>query len=216
VSVGYLIFSSRHRLRSVALIAAGSLLFLALAPKTYLDELRTIQDTDDGTARGRKLLWTAAYNMWLDHPIIGIGAANASFQLGRYQPKNFEGRDYNERDWSATALHSAWFTLLAEHGSVGVLIVMLMILHQFSLIRRLRRDVRARADVPDDLRREVETFALGLNGSVVAFLGSGLFLSVLYYPYLWYFTVFASTLDLAVRGELARLQAARAPDIAAA
>ena len=148
--------------------------------------------------------------------VQSAGAANASFQLGRYQPKNFEGRDYNERDWSATALHSAWFTLLAEHGSVGVLIVMLMILHQFSLIRRLRRDVRARADVPDDLRREVETFALGLNGSVVAFLGSGLFLSVLYYPYLWYFTVFASTLDLAVRGELARLQSARAPDIAAA
>ncbi len=216
VSVGYLVFSSGHRLRSAALITAGALLFVTLAPKEYLDELRTIQDTDDGTAKGRKFLWTAAYNMWLDHPILGVGAGNASYQIGRYQPKDFQGGEYQERDWSGMALHSAWFTLLAEQGSVGVLIFTLMILHQFSLIRRLRREVRSRGDVPEDLRREVETFALGLNGSVVAFIGSGLFLSVLYYPYIWYFTVFASTLDLAVRGELARLQAARAPDVAAA
>jgi hypothetical protein len=76
--------------------------------------------------------------------------------------------------------------------------------------------VRERADVPDALQREVESFAVGLNGSVVAFIGCGLFLSVLYYPYVWYFTVFAATLDLAVRRELARLEAPRAPDVAAA
>jgi len=215
VSVVYLVFSSRHRLRSAALIAAAGLLFFAFVPKAYLDELRTIQDTDEGTAKGRKFLWTAAFNMWLAHPITGIGGANANFQIGRYQPESFEGREYNERDWSGTALHSAFFTLIAEQGTVGALIFALVIAHQFSLIRRLRRDVREREDVPDDLRREVEAFGVGLNGSVVAFLGSGLFLSVLYYPYVWYFTVFAATLDLAVRRQLAGLEAPRAPDVAA-
>ena len=45
-----------------------------------------------------------------------VGASNSSFLIGRYQPSDFEGREYNERDWSGMALHSAWFQLLSEHG----------------------------------------------------------------------------------------------------
>jgi hypothetical protein len=211
LAVGYLVFASRNRLRVLAVIAAGALLFVAFAPQAYLDELKTIQDTDDGTAKGRKFLWTAAYNMWLDHPILGVGALNATFHIGRYQPTDFEGREYNERDWSGVALHSAWFTLLSEQGAVGVLIFAALFWQQFATVRRLRRDVRARGDVPDELRRQVECFGVGLNGAVVAYAGCGTFLSVLYYPYFWYFTVFTAALDLAVRRELARLPAPAAP-----
>jgi O-antigen ligase len=211
LSIAYLLFASRHRLRNAALILAGGLLLFALAPQSYIDELRTIQDTDEGTAKGRKFLWTAAFNMWLANPVLGVGASNASFLVGRYQPTNFEGREYHERDWSGTVLHSAWFTLLAEHGIVGVLLFAAMITHQFRCVRRLRRDVRARDDVPDALAREVETFGVGLNSALVAYIGSGAFLSVLYYPYLWYFTALTSALDIAVRRELAGLSAAAAP-----
>jgi O-antigen ligase len=214
--VGYLIVASRHRVRSLALIGAGALLFLAFAPSTYLDELRTIQQTDDGTAKGRKFLWKAAYNMWLDHPVLGVGAANSAFYIGRYQPHNFEGSEYNERDWSGMALHSSWFTLLAEHGIVGVVLFTLMVLGQFQTIRRLRRDVRARSDVPVALAREVECLSVGLNGAVAGFVGCGTFLSVLYYPYIWYFTVLAAALDIAVRRELAALSPPSQPERAAA
>ena len=203
--LGYLFASSRQKLRSLAAIAAGCLIVYASASQEYIDEMYTIQNTDDGTAKSRRFLWTAAYNMWLDHVILGVGASNSPLLIGRYQPTDFEGREYNERDWSGLVLHSAWFTLLSEHGIGGVLIFVGMIATQFSTIRRLRRDVRARGDVPDDLRRQVESFGIGVNAAIISFIGSGTFLSVLYYPYLWYFTAFAAALDLAVRRELAQL-----------
>ena len=211
--LGYLFVSSRQKLRSLAAIAAGCLIIYASASQEYIDEMMTIQNTDEGTAKGRKFLWAAAYNMWLDHMVLGVGASNSTFFIGRYQPTDFEGREYNERDWSGLALHSAWFTLLAEHGIVGVLIFVSMIANQFWMIRRLRRDVRARGDVPDDLRRQIESLGVGVNAAVIGFIGSGTFLSVLYYPYVWYFTAFAAALDLAVRRELTQLDrpASQAP-----
>jgi O-antigen ligase len=211
--LGYLFVSSRQKVRSLLAVAAGILIVFSFASQEYIDEMKTIQDTDEGTAKGRKFLWTSAYNMWLDNPILGVGASNAPLLIGRYQPTNFTGREYNERDWSGLALHSAWFTLLSEHGIVGVVIFASMLGIQFTTIRRLRRDVRKRSDVPDDLRRQTETMAIGVNAAIISFVGSATFLSVLYYPYLWYFTAFAGALDLAVRRELALLdqRAPRAP-----
>jgi hypothetical protein len=153
--------------------------------------------------------------MWLDNMVLGVGASNSAFLIGRYQPTDFEGREYNERDWSGLALHSAWFTLLSEHGIGGILIFGTMLWIQFTTIRRLRGDVRARGDVPDDLRRQVETFGIGVNAAIISFVGSATFLSVLYYPYVWYFSAFAGALDLAVRRELALLDRA-APQAPAA
>jgi len=205
LALGYVFVSSRQKLRSLAAVAVGCLILYASASQEYIDEMNTIQDTDGGTAKGRKFLWEAAYNMWLDNMLTGVGASNAGLLIGRYQPSHFEGREYNERDWSGMALHSAWLTLLSEHGIGGVLIFVGMLSNQFWTIHRLQRDVRARGDVPDDLRRQVESFSIGVNGAVVGFIGSATFLSVLYYPYVWYFTAFAAALDLAVRRELARL-----------
>jgi hypothetical protein len=45
-----------------------------------------------------------------------------------------------------------------------------------------------------------------VNSAIISFVGSATFLSVLYYPYVWYFTAFAGALDLAVRRELAQLE----------
>lgn len=205
ICLGYLFVSSRQKLRSLAAVTVGCLVLVIAAPKEYFAEMNTIKNTDEGTAKGRKFLWTTAYNMWLDNMLIGVGASNAPLLVGRYQPTDFEGAEYNERNWSGTALHSAWLTLLAEHGIGGILIFSAMIATQFSIIRRLRRDLRERDDVPDDLARQAETFAVGVNAAIISFIGSATFLSVLYYPYVWYFTAFAGALDLAVRRELARL-----------
>jgi hypothetical protein len=203
--LGYLFFASRQKVKSLLAILAGCLIIFSFASQEYIDEMKTIQNTDEGTAKGRKFLWISAYNMWLDNMILGVGASNSSFLIGRYQPSDFEGREYNERDWSGMALHSAWLQLLSEQAAVGVVIYVSMLGIQFVTIRRLRRDVRERSDVPDDLRRQIESFAVGVNGAVIGFIGSATFLSVLYYPYVWYFTAFAGALDVAARRELARL-----------
>jgi hypothetical protein len=55
-----------------------------------------------------------------------------------------------------------------------------------------------------------------VNGAIAGFIGSATFLSVLYYPYVWYFTALSAALDLAVRRELAQLDRAAPKSPAAA
>jgi putative inorganic carbon (HCO3(-)) transporter len=140
--------------------------------------------------------------MWQANPILGVGGGNATYHIGRYQPTDFEEREYNERDWSGMAMHSFYFQLLPEHGVVGVALVAFLIWSHFRINRRLIRDVGRSRSVPPELRRDTLLYARALNGMLIAFLAAGTFLSVAYYPYLWYFTALAAALDLAVRREL--------------
>ncbi len=204
----YCLVASRHRVRNALILTLAAMLFVTLAPtsgrkeRSYIDEIKSITLTDEGTAKGRRFLWQAAVNMWKAHPVLGVGGGNFVFDVGRYQPTDFEGREYLERDWSFTNTHSAYYQILAEHGTVGILLFGYVIWAHFRTLRRLRRDVRSRTDLPPDLRRDVEIYAGGLAGGVAAYCVAGAFLSVPYYPYLWYFSAMAVALDVAVRREL--------------
>jgi O-antigen ligase len=214
-ATGYLVYASRHRVRSLALIAAAGLLLYAVVPQSYIDEMATIQQTDEGTAKGRRFLWAAAWNMFLDNPVMGVGASNSAFLVGRYQATDFEGREYNERDWSGTVIHSMWYTMVAEQGAPGTLLFLAVMGRQFLVVYRLRRDVHASRGASDDLARQVDCFGIGLNGATMAFCASGTFLTVNYYPYFWYFAAFADALNWAARRELAEAEASAAPPSAA-
>ncbi len=202
VAAAYCLLTSRNKPRSLGLLLVALLAIPALAPDKYIDEIKSISRTSEGTAMGRRFLWTAAYNMWKAHPVLGVGGGNASHLMGRYQPTDFEGRDYTERNWTGQAVHSMYFQLLAEQGAPGTLIFGFLIWSHFSILRRLRLQVRRARDVPNSLRRDTELYALGLNGALLGLLSSGAFLSVPYYPYVWYFTALAAALDIAVRREL--------------
>lgn len=198
----YCLLASRYKFRAILLIAVAVVAIPILAPPTYIDEMRTIAETDSGTAKGRRFLWEAAYNMWKAHPILGVGGGNSTYLIGVYQPTDFEEREYVERDWSGTAVHSMYFQLLPEHGAVGVALVALMIWYQFRGNFRLLRDVRRSRNAPPDLKRDVPLYAHSLNGGLIAVMAAGAFLSVAYYPYLWYFTALSGALEIGVRAAL--------------
>jgi len=208
----YCLVASRRWFRTALILTLAATLLVTLAPTegrkghSYIDDIKSIfTDTNQGTAKGRRFLWTAAINMWKAYPIIGVGGGNFPFRAGEYQPTNspdFVEPEYNERVWSGTATHSAYFQILAEHGTVGILLFGYLIWAHFRRLRRLRRDVRSKDGIPPDLRRDAEMYAAGLAGGVAAFCVAGAFLSVAYYPYLWHFSAMAVALDVAVRREL--------------
>ncbi len=207
VVVTYCVFVSRKKLRTLAVIGATAALLPLLAPASYIEEIRSISETSSGTAKTRRFLWSAGFNMWQEYPVLGLGAGNASHRVGEFQPTDTEGRDYQERSWSFKALHSFYFTALAEHGTPGVLLIGFIAWAQFRTLRSVRRKVRTARQVPHWLRRDTEIFALGLNGALLGFLTAGIFVSVLYYPFFWHLTALAGALDLAVRRELALVAA---------
>jgi O-antigen ligase len=198
----YCLFSSRHKLRNLALLIVFGFAVLSFAPGSYIDEIRSINNASDGTAQGRRFLWTAAYNMWKAYPFIGVGAGNSTFLVGEFQSTDFREPQYDDRNWSGTVIHSLYFTILPEQGIPGMLLFGYIAWSHFRVLRRLRHDVRRTANVSDSLRRDTDIYARGLNGAILGYLSSGAFISVAYYPYFWYFTALGVALDIAVRREM--------------
>jgi O-antigen ligase len=212
----YCVLVGRHKVRNIAIGVLAAFAFYLALPASYKAELETIQETDEGTSEGRFFLWRAATNMWLDHPIQGVGAGNGPWLIGRYQPREVEGTlfdrpMYMHRDWSGTVVHSLYFELLSENGLIGVAIFLAVVYLQFTGLHRLRRDVVRDSRASPELRRKVDLYVTGLAGATVAYLVAGAFLSVLYYPYLWYFSAMAVALDRWVRSDLAGPLPAPAP-----
>lgn len=203
--------ASRRRLRNLMFIAIGALAFVALVPEDYLDEVRSIQETDSGTAIARRFLWVTATEMWKDNPVLGAGAGNFVWLAGRYQPA--EG-DWPQRlllrGMSGTAVHSSYFQILSEQGTAGALLFVYIAFAHLRILRRLRGALSAASRVPEDLRKDAELYSAALIGSMAAFLAAGAFLSTAYYPYFWYLAGMSVALDAAVRRELP--SAPRRPD----
>jgi len=203
----FCVMVGKHRIRNISIgLVAASIFYLAL-PAAYKVELETIQDTDSGTSESRRFLWTAATNMWLDHPILGVGAGNSPWLIGRYQPRDAQGKlfqsgSYQERNWTGTVVHSLYFELLAETGLVGCALYVAIVYGHFAGLRRLRRDLGRDPRASRELRGKVDLYTTALGGGAFAYLVAGAFLSVLYYPYLWYFSALAVALDRWVRAEL--------------
>lgn len=182
---------SAHKVRNflLALLAAG--VFAVLVPQDYVEEMSTIQNTDKGTADTRKFLWATAWNVWKDHPVLGVGGSNFNYIAGRYTPKDdprWQTPDYQERDWSGTTVHSTYFQFLSEMGTVGTALYAIMVVGHFRAVGSLRRRVRRRRDLPKETRNEIEVYAGSLAGGMVGTLAAGAFLSAGYYPFAYFYT----------------------------
>jgi O-antigen ligase len=174
--------------------------------QSYADRLRTIFETGEGTAEGRQFLWSTATNMWKAHPILGVGGGNFSFLVGPYQSRDYGREEFLERDWSGTATHSVFFQVAAEQGSVGILLFAYIVWAHLRTIRRLRRQVASALGIAPDVRRDADLYGGALGGAMVGYCAAGAFLSVAYYPYLWYFSAMAVALEAAVKREVERFQ----------
>ena len=200
-------YFSKFKGRNIALGLVAILAFFVFAPQEYIDEIRSIQNTNKGTAETRQFLWEAGFNMWKDNPIIGVGGGGSNFLIGRYQPvpdgDGYVSRDYSERSWAGSALHSFYVQLLAEFGLAGVFLYGALAYLHFTGLARLRRDVAAVLPPRHPLRRETELLTGSFAGAMVGFLVPALFLSVVNYPYLWYIGGFGLAIQRTVRLQLA-------------
>jgi len=209
LAVGFYYFlGSRHKLRDLGVVMIAAAAFIALAPKEFIDEMYTIQDTDEGTAEKRQFLWATATNIWKAHPVLGAGGGNFPYLAGDFQPTEGDWPpEYFERSSSGTVVHSLYFQLLSEQGIVGVGLFGWLLYEHFRTLRQLRRRVHARRDAPPDLVRDVDCYAGALSAAAIGFLAAGAFISTAYYPYLWYFGGMTVALDAIARRELARVEA---------
>ncbi len=192
--------SRRKALSIVVVFLLASTLFY-FSSQDYWQRMETIKTealfSGRGTGQERIYTWQAAWRMFLDHPILGVGPGNFEWNFEKYEPSGgLYGRLHGGR-----AAHSLYFTLLPELGITGVFLFLFIL----SEIWKSRKDimktvksqkVQIRANL---LTREgkgtqknyledadkIYYLSLAIEGSLVGYFVSGAFLSVLYYPNFW-------------------------------
>lgn len=192
----YLFYIAKNKIRFFIIGIILLSISLAFVPQEYKAEIRTInpEATKEGTGKARVEYWKASWRMFLDHPIIGVGPGNYNTHVAQYHA-------YGNRAWGR-AVHSLYFTLLAELGILGVICVIGILFANFKAHFQIRRVYRNSHPSPegeanlhpentdgDHARlKQLYAISLGLCGALIAFLVTGLFISVLWYSYFWHFS----------------------------
>jgi O-antigen ligase len=177
------IIRSKRKLLSLGIVGVIILAIFLFAPPDFMQQVQSISDTDEGTAQSRINYWKAAVRMYIDNPIIGVGAGNGPIRM----PEYVQGFRSSATQWGRT-FHGTLPQVLAELGTLGIGLYMLMVIYALRIIMRVRK----RAILEDD--ETMVTIADGLTGAMIGYMVSATFLSTAYYPQLW--TLFVFTIIL--------------------
>ncbi|MCK5127026.1 MAG: O-antigen ligase family protein [candidate division Zixibacteria bacterium] len=179
----FLIFQSKRKMVSLASVAVIGVAIIAFAPSKYWDEIQTISDTSESTARTRLNYWKAAGRMFLDYPIVGVGANNGGIRMPQY----VTGFRNSGTQWGRT-FHGTLPQVLAELGGLGMIAFLGMLFYAISKLRKIRLLSEDNGDT------DYKMLANSILGGFVGYMVSATFLSTLYYPQIW--TLYTLTIML--------------------
>jgi probable O-glycosylation ligase (exosortase A-associated) len=204
VAVGaYSFWRSRRKGVVVVALCAAAALAAVVAPPQYLDEMATIVDEwhgvlPDGTGLQRQYAWRIGMRMFLANPVLGVGQGNFPWRFADY-----EGEDrFLTRSLAGRAAHSLYLTVLPELGVVGTIIFLALVLALFRDLRAARAALGTPGRDPKDAAY-LHAVTLAVEGALVGYLVSGVFISVFYYPPFWILVAIAAA-TRQVAGEAAK------------
>jgi len=202
-------FLSGKKLQKVTMFVIFLGAFFMLSPPEYIDEIKSIQTDSsiesgsDSTGLQRFYLWATATNMFLSNPIMGVGAGNFDYLAGIYQPTEGDWPpSFFDRSWSGTTIHSAYFQLLSELAIPGVIVFIYLLWKCYQTIKLIRHDIISDTEIPGDVKNYAVYYSAALTGGIIGYLSSGAFLSVIYYPHLWFLSAMIIALDASTKREI--------------
>ncbi len=138
-AVGLMVLLNPQKKQSVLLIGS---FFVAIIVLTFMSDsiFKIIGSIIPSISQGtdtiglRYKLWGAAWRMWLDYPVQGVGIGMYPIQL-RY----YAGYDLLPRFWSAVT-HNTYLQVLSETGIVGFGIFMVMLTTTLKNLLAKRRE----------------------------------------------------------------------------
>jgi O-antigen ligase len=173
----------RIRLPVLLLLAAASLVMLPFLPAGFTARLETLSIiTNDKTTvhaedsfRGRTSEMLAGFNMFVDHPLLGVGAANYPVQYQDYAARlGLEQRTENRE------AHSLYLEVAAETGLFGIVAFVGLFASLLVALQNARRRLAQR------LKDQAwDSWIVSLQFAIVGYLTTSLFLHGDYLRYLW-------------------------------
>ena len=196
MGLAFIVFS-RNRARNLLIIGMVAAIGFMVAPQEFKDRFVGMQDS--GTAQTRMDFWERGMGFYAKYPVLGVGYNNYT----AYYAFNYPG-DTGHRGRVMVA-HSVPVTVAAETGTLGLIFFYLVVLTVFITNVRLAR-LLGGTDPPF-----FRYLAQSLNYGLIGFLVTGIFLSVAYYPFLWFQASLTAALYSVARSESAVSAGERAP-----
>lgn len=163
--------SKSKMLSGMAIVVLGALIFTFM-PADWHERMATIQDYEqDESAMSRIYAWKYAINIANDRVFGGGFNSWSKATYAVYSPEGDTG----------FVAHSIYFSVLADHGWIGLAMFLGILLMTW---RRLSALI-ARGNPPDD-PFQPGTLAAMLQVSMVAYLSGGAFLSLSYFDLPWH------------------------------
>jgi hypothetical protein len=186
----YCWYRSPKKLNALIVVVVAVSFMLVFAPEKYWGEISSSTSDETmgtGTGAARLYTWGVGMDMFYANPIIGIGQSNFPWTFEIYEA----GRTFNGRSISGRQAHSAWVTLISELGLAGIIIIGAMLFQCYRDLKWIRKrfapaESRKKhgqiVQAGDDVRVHL---ARAMEGSLIGFIVSGVFISTLWYPALW-------------------------------
>ena len=178
-------------LRQMALVVAGTVaLVLAIAPD-YIGRVQTLaaadtamsqQSTADGALRGRATENLAAFNVFRDHPVLGVGPEQF---FERYSQVYANELDLRFLQTNRRA-HNLYLEIAADTGIIGLGVFLAIAGVTMLQLWRLARFWLLHG------RGDLAAFAQGFLLALVGYLACGLFLQLAYQRYYWLLVALAN------------------------
>jgi len=193
---------TKKKVLTTCIVGLLAVFVFLVAPPTYWKEVRSIQEegASKGTGAERVYIWKVGWQMFLDNPILGVGQGNYPFAFGKYERSAATSSElYHGRSRAGRVAHSLYFTLLSELGVVGMLIflgILYACIKDLNYLKSISLINVGGSKMGTPEKHKIYAFAL--EGSLVSFLASGIFISILYYPNFWIFMGFLLSLKYIV------------------
>ncbi len=188
-----ILWLSNRRNRDFIIVALLGFVLVLAAPPEFVGEVESIQDANDETRNERLYSWRRGFEMFLDNPVLGVGAGNYPWRVMEYELQSSEYDPNRMRLHGGRASHSLYFTLIPELGLVGIALYIAMLAIAWRKLRSIVGTVRkGKTDPRED--SDVVLLAKATLAAFIGFLTTGAFISVLYYPHFWYLLGFSLAL----------------------
>ncbi|MCI0394836.1 MAG: O-antigen ligase family protein [Chloroflexi bacterium] len=187
----------------LALIALGATAVLVAVPQyttrlATLQSLRawispesvnTVEEEPDGAIQGRTAAMWAAFYVFLDHPLVGVGPGVFPYYSRQYADRLDMARLEEGRE-----AHSLYLDLAAENGALGFIAFIGIVAVTLRDLWRTRKRWLAE-------RPELANMATAFLLAILAYLATGIFLHLSYLRYFWLIIALGSAAILVARNE---------------
>jgi putative inorganic carbon (HCO3(-)) transporter len=165
----------RNKTTAFAAIVLGAVFFLAVAPASYSGRLSTIFDSASditGSSSQRTVVLKRSILVMLRYPLFGVGLGN-----------------FHHKSEQELGTHNAYTQVGSETGIAAMVCYIIFLVHPIRKLRMIEREMYERNE-----NSRFYYLAIGLQGSLVAYMVASFFAAVAYQWYVYYLVAYAIAL----------------------